>query len=167
MVMIVMQGIESNASDSIREFFDSLPKVESHYYRSSSSKLYLEPIWNSVHGDLYDEYKKFCSNYNKKRYCVASFERKYRELNLSKFKPRKDQCNKCLIYKNGNIDEDDYRNHLKKKETARQSKDNDKNNTEDDVLVFTLDDQAVLLCLRIQASAVYYKTKLKVHNYTH
>ncbi|CAG4977983.1 unnamed protein product [Parnassius apollo] len=158
---------QNNASDSIREFFDSLPKVESHYCRSSSSKLYLEPIWNSVHGDLYAEYKKFCSN-NKRRYCVATFEqRKYRKLNLSIFKPRKDQCNKCLAYKNGNINEDEYRSHLKKKETARQNKDNDKNNTEDDVLVYTMDVQAVLLCPRIQASAVYYKTKLKVHNYTH
>lgn len=85
---------QNNATDSIREFFDSLPKVESHYCRSSSSKLYLEPIWNSVHGDLYAEYKKFCSNNNKRRYCVATFEKKYRELNLSIFKPRKDQCNK-------------------------------------------------------------------------
>ncbi|CAG5043443.1 unnamed protein product [Parnassius apollo] len=143
---------QNNASDSIREFFNSLPKVESYYCRSSSSKLYSEPIWNSVYGDMYAEYKKFCSNNNKRRYCVAMFERKYRKLNS---------------YKNGNINEDEYRSHLKKKETARQNKDNDKNNTEDDVLVYTMDVQAVLLCPRIQASAVYYKTKLKVHNYTH
>lgn len=57
------------------------------------------------------------------------------------------------------LNEDEYRSHLKKNENARQSKDYDKNNTEDV--------QAVLLCPRIQATAVYYKTKLKVHNYTH
>ncbi|GFY70549.1 uncharacterized protein TNIN_34871 [Trichonephila inaurata madagascariensis] len=31
----------------VRRFFDSLPKLESHYCRKDSSKLYLEPLWTS------------------------------------------------------------------------------------------------------------------------
>lgn len=152
---------------SIIEFFDSLPKVESHYCRASSTKLYLEPVWNSVSGDLYTEYLNFCSNKNKKRYCKASFEKMFRKLNLSIFKPRKDQCNKCIAFKNSNITEEEYRTHITKKEQSRHEKDNHKNQTDEDTLVYTMDVQAVLLCPRIQALATYYKTKLKVHNYTH
>lgn len=153
--------------NSIVEFFDKLPKVESHYCRSSTTKKYLEPIWNSVTGDLYTEYLQFCSTNNKKKYCTASFSRKFRELKLSIFKPRKDQCNKCIAFKNGNVAADEYANHLQRKEKSRKEKDNDKEHSETDTIVYTMDVQAVLLCPRMQASATYYKTKLKVHNYTH
>ncbi|CAB3222650.1 unnamed protein product [Arctia plantaginis] len=63
-------------------------------------------------------------------------------------------------------EEDDYANHLQKKEKSRQEKANDKEHSEADTIVYTMDVQ-VVLCPRMQASATYYKTKLKVHNYTH
>lgn len=87
-------------------------------------------------------------------------------MNLLIFKPRKDQCNKCIAFKNSNITEEEYRTHITKKEQSRHEKDNHKNQTDEDTLVYTMDVQAVLLCPRIQALATYYKTKLKVHNYT-
>jgi hypothetical protein len=31
----------------IRDYLNILPKVESHYCRSSTDKLYLEPIWRT------------------------------------------------------------------------------------------------------------------------
>ncbi|GFY43678.1 hypothetical protein TNIN_153081 [Trichonephila inaurata madagascariensis] len=31
----------------VRRFFDSLPKLESHYCRKDTSRLYLEPLWTS------------------------------------------------------------------------------------------------------------------------
>ncbi|CAH1963625.1 unnamed protein product [Acanthoscelides obtectus] len=42
--------------EALNQFFDSLPKVESHYCRASSSKLYLEPMWASTN-QLYGFYK--------------------------------------------------------------------------------------------------------------
>lgn len=39
------------------QFYEELPKMESHYCRASTKKLYLEPIWKSK-SDLYDFYKK-------------------------------------------------------------------------------------------------------------
>lgn len=42
---------------SIHEFLDSLPTMESHYCRSSSSKNYLLPEWTSKE-ELYRLYKK-------------------------------------------------------------------------------------------------------------
>lgn len=38
---------ESKNSE-LKTFLNSLPKVESHYCRSSNSKLYLEPMWGST-----------------------------------------------------------------------------------------------------------------------
>ncbi|GFY67919.1 uncharacterized protein TNIN_450071 [Trichonephila inaurata madagascariensis] len=44
----------------VRRFFDSLPKLESHYCHKDSSKLYLEPLWTSK-SQLYNAYKDdFC-----------------------------------------------------------------------------------------------------------
>ncbi|CAK1594879.1 unnamed protein product [Parnassius mnemosyne] len=157
---------ESEETNSIVEFFDKLPKVESHYCRSSTKKLYLEPVWNTITGDLYAEYLKFCSTHSKKKYCSASFSRKFHELNFFIYKPRKDQCNTCIAFRNGNVAADEYANHLQKKERSRKEKSKDKENTGADTAVYTMDMQAVLLCPRMQASATYYKTKLKVHNYT-
>lgn len=36
------------ATANVEELLNSLPKVESHYCRASSSKLYLEPVWSSM-----------------------------------------------------------------------------------------------------------------------
>lgn len=43
----------------LQEFFDALPKLESHYCRKDTSKLYLEHNWQSM-SQLYREYQSFC-----------------------------------------------------------------------------------------------------------
>ncbi|CAH0728134.1 unnamed protein product, partial [Brenthis ino] len=121
---------KSEEVNSIVEFFDKLPKVESHYCRSSTTKKYLEPIWNSITGDLYTEYINFCTTNNKKKHSTASFSRKFHDLNISIFKPRKDQCCKCIAFKHGNITADDYASHLQRKERSREEKHNDKEHSE-------------------------------------
>ena len=45
----------------LQQFFSLLPKMESHYWRASSSKLNLEPIWQSKSA-LYKEYAKYCKD---------------------------------------------------------------------------------------------------------
>lgn len=52
------------------EFFRSLPKLESHYCRKSSTKLYLEPYWQSK-STLFREYLK-CTKDQNKSYLSAS-----------------------------------------------------------------------------------------------
>lgn len=153
--------------NSIIEFLDSLPKMESHYCRASSRKKYLESTWDSVTGDLFDEYLNFCSMNEKQAYCKSSFSKTFHKLDYAIFKPRKDQCNKCLAFKNKNLSQDEYDKHQAKKVKARDEKSRDKEQSNDQTIVFTMDVQAVMLCPRIQASATYYKTKLKVHNSTH
>lgn len=57
--------------------------------------------------------------------------------------------------------------HIKRKEQARKEKETDKLSAiEGKCHVFTQDVQAVKLAPYLQASAIYYKTKLCVHNFT-
>lgn len=44
---------------SVSNFFSMLPKLECHYCRSTSSKQYLEPHWQSK-AALYKQYEVFC-----------------------------------------------------------------------------------------------------------
>lgn len=74
-------------SADVQKFLLSLPHLESHYCRSSSTKLYLEPLWNSYRNGYWAYQKK------------NSGSRK------------KDQCNTCAGYKNGSIQEEMYQTH--------------------------------------------------------
>lgn len=149
--------------DALREFFHSLPKLESHYCRSGSQRLYLEPIWQSKLA-LYCEYVRFCENKEEREpFSTKIFYEQFNENKLSLFRPRKDQCDVCVSHKAGNMTDDDYLRHINRKNRARQEKEYDKENA---THIFTVDMQSVLLCPMLKASSIYYKKKLVVHNYT-
>ncbi|CAG9835132.1 unnamed protein product [Diabrotica balteata] len=80
----------------------------------------------------------------------------------------KDQCDICVMYENGNLEEEIWAQHRNRKQQAREAMQSDiekaKNNSR--YVVITMDLQGVLLSPRLQASALYYKTKLIVHNFT-
>ncbi|KAG8251191.1 hypothetical protein J6590_084877 [Homalodisca vitripennis] len=59
---------------SVRQFLDSLPKMESHYCRASTSLQYLEPMWESK-AQLYREYRDCSENNNA---AVASWSLLYK-----------------------------------------------------------------------------------------
>lgn len=150
---------------SVRMFLDALPKMESHYCRKSTSKQYLEPIFTS-HEQLYKEYKKYCKENGideKKTVHRTTFNDVMNDLNIKLFSPKKDQCDTCVAHTAKNVSDEEWNEHIGKKNRARAEKESDKIKTKH---VYTMDVQAVLLCSRMQASALYYKTKLTVHNFT-
>ena len=156
-----------HCNHSVKEFFDSIPKLPSHYCRVSSQKQYLEPTYQSL-SQVHEVYKTFCEN---KQYRVAGkkfFTKVFNENNLAIFRPRKDQCDTCVGFETHNTSEDEYRQHMQRKEEARSEKDGDKARALDNnnVKVMCMDVQSVLLCPKVEASATYYKTKLACHNYT-
>ncbi|XP_029281715.1 SH3 domain-binding glutamic acid-rich-like protein 2 [Cottoperca gobio] len=53
-----------------------------------------------------------------------------------------------------------------KKDEARQEKSRNKDSANNKKSVWTMDFEAVLMCPKTQASCLYYKTKLQVHNFT-
>ena len=75
-----------------------------------------------------------------------------------------------MAHETGNLSDLDFSLHRDKIHVsdARQEKNNDKEQAEfnDRLRVMTMDVQAVLLSPSLNASALYYKTKLTVHNFT-
>lgn len=156
------------ATANVEEFLNSLPKVESHYCRASSSKLYLEPVWSSMR-EMHRHFVQKCQEETKQSASWKTFLSVVKKLNLDIYTPKKDQCNECTMYKNGNLDEAIYENHTTMKNQARSEKEQDKILSAEcpEVQAYTVDLQAVLLAPRLNAAANYYKTKLKVHNLTY
>lgn len=148
---------------ALTQFFELLPKVPSHYCRATSKKLYLEPVWTSKR-QIYDVYcEEWCKEKKIKPLSTCSFYKVFDDLNLALYRPKKDQCDTCRSYKLGHIENSAYNDHIKKKEDARKEKEEDK---KEEQHVFTMDLQSLLLCPKSNASALYYKCKLSVHNFT-
>lgn len=152
----------------MKEFLISLPKMPSHYCRASSSKTYLEPVFQGL-GDLYREYEKRCLADNVIHLSRSVLSKQVKRQNIALFRPKKDQCDFCLSYASGHVSEKEYQAHQSRKNEARQKKAEDKLLAEENpstMLVLTLDMQAVKLAPFLKSSAMYYKTKLCIHNYT-
>ena len=165
--MVRLEKSQSDVRTSACDYLQQLPKMESHYCRSTSSKLYLEPVFITK-SELYNAYTDYCKERGIRAASNCLFDNVFQELNLSLYKPRKDKCDKCCEFEVGNITQDDYNEHIKLKDEARRSKSDEKERSINDPTfkVLTMDLQAVLLCPRLQASALYYKTKLTCHNFT-
>lgn len=71
----------------LQEFLHKLPKVESHYCRKDTSKLYLEPVWHNIN-ELYRVYTKECSEGSKVALSHFTFRQEFDKQNLSLFKPK-------------------------------------------------------------------------------
>lgn len=157
-----VQKSVSEGRKKLVDFFNGLPKMESHYCRASTSKIYLEPVWASK-ANLHREYQNYCHRLGVEPISIKPFYIMFDEMNLSLFSPKKDMCDLCCSYRAGNASEDVYISHIQAKDAAREEKGKDKIEAK---FVFTIDLQSVLLCPSLQASALYYKMKLKVHNFT-
>lgn len=145
----------------LKKFLKSLPAMESHYCRASTQKKYLLPEWRSKRS-LYDFYvNDWCKTRNVVALSICKFHEEFDNLNLGLFRPKKDQCEICALYKVGNKSQEEYSEHLKKKEEARSEKEKD---IREENLVFTVDLQAVLMAPKSNISSLYYRTKLQIHN---
>lgn len=152
---------------SLAEFINSIPKLPSHYRRKQSKKNYLEPVFQNF-AEFYKEYLAFCKSKGCQHVGRTVFMEEVRRQNIDIFKPRNDRCDYCISYENGLIGEQSFTAHREKELRARAAmqEDTDIAKTSDRQLVITMDLQAVLQCPKLNASALYYKTKLCVHNFT-
>nr|CAI5834545.1 unnamed protein product [Callosobruchus analis] len=129
--------------DFLKNFLSRLPKLPSHYNRANSSKLYLEPIFRSLK-QIYDLYIEICKEDGKKYLSNKTFYNQFNETNLALYQPKKDQCDTCVSYKVGNITDEQYKEHILKKNRARSEKETDKKLAEEGkCVVLTMDLQAV------------------------
>ncbi len=144
-------------------FLDGLAKVESHYTRKDTNLLYVEPLWNSL-SELYRTYVEEMGKSDIAPVSQCAFEQIFHSKKMCIFHPKKDHCDVCFSYKQGNVSKENYDHHIVLKDQARAEKEKDK--ASENVKVLTVDVQSVLLCPLNNSSSMYYKTKLVNHNYT-
>ncbi|CAG9814682.1 unnamed protein product [Phaedon cochleariae] len=109
----------------MKEFSKDLPKLESHYCRASTSKLYLEPLFQTKM-DVYRLHKEHCIQNNMTALCAISFKQEMKKLNIGIHRPKKDQCDLCIGHKTRNISNEIYDNHIRRKDQARRQNQEDK-----------------------------------------
>ncbi|XP_030754481.1 uncharacterized protein LOC115881209 isoform X2 [Sitophilus oryzae] len=157
----------SKDKEYLIRFLRTLPQMESHYCRKDTTKLYLESQWQNLN-ELYRFYCAECSSQNFQAINHTTFREEFKNLNLSLYRPKKDQCDTCTGYSVGTIKEEQYSLHINRKKMARAEKESQKNQATNDPsrLLFSMDVQSVLTAPKLQVSASYYKMKLTVHNFT-
>lgn len=150
----------------LNEYFEQLEKMESHYCRKGTSKIYISAAFNSK-ADVYRDYLNYCTKKQVSSVSIFTFSTFFEQQNNSIFAPRKDQCDTCTSFKAKQISEEKYNTHILSKQRAQNEKNLDKIAAIGGRChVFTMDVQAVKLCPNLNASAIYYKQRLQVHNFT-
>lgn len=159
----------NEAKQMLMTFLDMLPKLPSHYCRKSTTKVYVEPTGGNM-TDIYNEYKKMCETNEGGPIQPLSrftFDTVVNSKNIAFQPPKKDRCDTCISYEVGQVKESVYNEHIANKEAARAEKEKDKKMGEEGkCIVITQDLQSVKVCPSLNASALYYKTKLICHNFT-
>jgi hypothetical protein len=139
--------IDPQIRQSVKDFINSIPRIESHYLRAQTTREYIAS--DKSLADIYRDYKKLREEDGLPVATTSTFTRIFNtEFNISFFVPKKDQCDLCERYKNSNEEEksklvQEYEEHLKEKDLARTEKENDKNRT-DGTIVAVYDLHAVL-----------------------
>lgn len=153
----------------LQKWLDELPKMESHYCRKRTKKLYFEGEFSSYQ-EMYKLYMDKCASDKEnvsKKLSFPVFANMIKESNYSIFKPKNDECDICISYKVNNLSEECYKRHREEIQTMREEKSRDIESAESGLCaIFCMDAQAVKLIPRLNANAAYYKMKLQVHNFT-
>lgn len=153
----------------LNKWLDAIPKLESHYRRQHTTRLYFQTDFKS-YKNVYEVYSKKCESLKENEISPVSFPRFMEVLkkrNYSIFKPRNDMCDTCISYESKNISQEQYESHRKQIDSMREEKLNDIESAKANLcLLLCIDMQAVKLIPQSKANASYYKMKLQVHNFT-
>lgn len=161
--------VSEDVKNTIRNHIRTIPRVESHYCRSHSSKEYIEG--SKTIADLHRDYEESCKQQHVPAANYLMYTKIFNEeFNLAFHLPKKDQCELCLQYRASSNQEkltieEKFNKHVKEKELSRKEKENDKN-SDGNTKVIVYDLQAVLPCPTGHASSFYYVSKLNVLNFT-
>ena len=163
---------KSEDIDAVRKHIESFPTIESHYTRKDTRRRYLDQCLSI--SKMYRLYKEQCETSLPTKTPVH--EKTYRrifcnEYNLSFFHPKKDQCAKCNKNKQLKGEEKDkfqeeFAEHLRRKEEAQKAKAEDKEraSNNNDFVSATFDMQSVLHIPHSPVSLMYYSRKLCAYN---
>lgn len=92
----------ANRKQFINKWFESLPKMPSHYCRKQSSRVYLEGPFKDFE-QIFHTYKNKCIEDQISPFSKTFFRQYMVEQKLSIYLPRKDKCDECCSYEVGQI----------------------------------------------------------------
>ena len=116
---------------------------------------------------LYSIYKARFAAISRRYFSIWKFTEHFKDKNYSLFKRKKDPCNVCLGYKEGNIGEEMYVEHIQRKEDGLELKERDKCSSDNiSKFVITADTEALLLAPLSDANVMFSHSKLNLHNFT-
>lgn len=160
--------VDEGIKDGIKAHIDSIPKIESHYLRANTSRLFIDG--SKTVADIHRDYVSKCKEDNAPFGNYSMFYKVFTEdYNISFFTPKKDQCDTCATYENASQTEknslqEKYDEHQVEKVLSRSEKACDKASSNAAVAVYDL--QAVFQLPKGDVSLFYYKSKLNVLNFT-
>ena len=148
----------------LQEWLLAIPTVPSHYCRKQLSYEGRRFIFEGrSQRQLHSNYTQSCEEKGIRAVGWKYFNGAFHRLNLSVFIPKMDQCDVCVGFTHGNISQTVFEHYTAKKSAAQEMKADDKM-TAEDISVWTMDLESVLMCPKTKSSAMYYRTKLLVHN---
>lgn len=156
--------------ESIKQHINSIPRIESHYLRASTSKEYIGgdktimDLWRDFDKGQKEENKPTCDYW-------LYYDIFNKEFNIGFFQPKKDRCDLCLDYEQASTNrkielQQKYEVHLKQKDLCRKEKRLDRQNIDDTNICVVYDLQAVMQCPTGETSSFFYKSKLNCFNFT-
>ena len=162
---------------NVLDHINSFHKVESHYSRKSSKKIYIEDTTNFSKltvSRMHQLYLVKCRQESvEDTVGLASYKKIFKENNFKIHKPKKDQCKICTKYQRSKPEqkakqEEAYRTHVKNKEIVLVLKEEYKTKGKDEknLLVFNFDLEAVLYTPCDKVSTIFYMRKLCTYNCT-
>lgn len=145
--------------------------MSSHYCRSTTKRKYL--LSDLSENRLYIDYVEYCNERQVVPEKASDKSIFINEFNYGFHRPKKNQCDHCIQFKNRPEHEQQLHNEehdlrIVRKNEAREHKVCDKNRTKVDpgFVSFAMDLKKILLAPTLQAGQVYYKRKLKNYNFT-
>lgn len=160
---------DSATRSAVLDHIQLFPRMESHFCRQSTTREYLHP--DLTIKKMYYFYKQ---EGRQPRCSYHTYRRVFKSLNLSFHHPKKDQCSLCSSYKEGNAEkkaelQEAFAAHTAEKESVRNKKKDAKELSKEKpevIATAVFDLQQVISLPRSNESAIFYRRRLSVFNFT-
>jgi hypothetical protein len=123
--------LDSELIKAVKDHIESIPKVESHYLRANTTRLFIDG--GLTIAELHRNYKEVQKQHNKPDVNYDIFNH---DFNIGFFRPKKDLCDQCVAYENAPDQEKvklyaSYKAHQEEKSLSRIEKDRDMKDCQD------------------------------------
>lgn len=158
--------LDATLVNDIQSFIASIPRVESHYIRATSTCEYISP--GRTLTEIYQDFVEFQQQNGRLPGKFCNFYDIFKDTGIKIHQPKKDLCDLCRDYKltsNENL-KDEYEKHIEEKELSRKEKKEDRYAIDENNICAVYDLEAILPAPNGRSSSLYYKTKMNCYNFT-